>query len=123
MALPCRNRLVVERGGDAQFKQRPRNTGKAGPPVTVDVVVAITYFYFGQAPIDVDNMAKPILDALKGFIYQDDKQVTVLVSRKRDLGSDLPDAGQSALLMERLSAPGSFVHILVDDARNREVIV
>lgn len=96
---------------------------EAGSPVTVDVVVAITYFYHGRAAIDVDNMAKPILDALKGFVYRDDDQVSALVSRKRNRSNDLPHSDWSDVLMERLSAPGSFVHILVDDAKDREVTV
>ena len=48
------------------------------------ITVEITHFFEG-APADVDNMVKPILDAMKGFVYADDCQVTDLVSRRRPL--------------------------------------
>ena len=37
----------------------------AGPPFAGEVMVTITYFFKGEA-LDVDNMPKPILDALNG---------------------------------------------------------
>ena len=48
----------------------------------------ITYFYEGVA-LDVDNIPKPILDALKGLVYSDDTEVADLLCRKRDLNGDL----------------------------------
>lgn len=46
--------------------------------------VAVTVFYFPTAPMtgDVDNIVKPILDALKGHAYIDDKLVERVVSQK-----------------------------------------
>ena len=60
----------------------------AGP-----VAVTITYFY-NTTPLDVDNIPKPILDGLKGMVYQDDDQVFDMLCRKRDLNdSALTDSG------------------------------
>jgi crossover junction endodeoxyribonuclease RusA len=39
--------------------------------------------------MDIDNLPKPILDALKGLVYLDDTQITDVVCRKRNLHSDL----------------------------------
>lgn len=36
-------------------------------------------------PADVDNIPKPILDAMKGLVYVDDGQITDLVTRRRPL--------------------------------------
>ena len=44
-------------------------------PFVGEVMVTITYLYEG-ASLDVDNMSKPILDALKGLVYSDDAQVS-----------------------------------------------
>ena len=60
----------------------------AAPPFAGEVMVVITYFFKGEA-LDVDNMPKPILDALKGMVYVDDDQITDLVCRKRDRDRDL----------------------------------
>ena len=43
--------------------------GVGGPPRAI--VETITYFFDGAA-LDVDNIPKPILDALKGVVYFDD---------------------------------------------------
>jgi hypothetical protein len=61
-----------------------------------------TYF-FGGASLDVDNMAKPILDALKGLVYSDDSQVTDLLCRKRDLKGDLRIQNPSPVLLASFS--------------------
>ena len=59
--------------------------------------VEITFFYDTRAG-DVDNIAKPILDGLKGVVLADDGQVMDIVVSKRpitafrfvDLAPDLP---------------------------------
>ena len=51
-------------------------------PVTHPIMVTITYF-FDDIPVDVDNIPKPILDALKGLAFRDDSQVYDLLCRKR----------------------------------------
>ena len=59
-------------------------------PFVGDVMVTITYLYNrGSIDIDVDNIPKPILDALKGLVYSDDSQVTDLLCRKRRYGVEI----------------------------------
>ena len=83
-------------------------------------MVTITYF-FEVASLDVDNIPKPILDALKGVVYSDDSEVTDLLCRKRDLNGDLRIPHPSALLLETLSRSEQFLHIIVVNAPNQEV--
>ena len=79
-----------------QWKERLQDAARQGwdaaPPVAEPVSVAITYF-FDHAQLDVDNIPKPILDALQGIVYVDDAQVFDLLCRKRDLNDvlDIPD--------------------------------
>lgn len=46
--------------------------------------VAVTIYFFPQAEmqVDIDNCAKPILDAMGRFVYIDDKQVERIVIQK-----------------------------------------
>ena len=92
----------------------------ADQPFAGEVMVTITYFYEG-ASLDVDNIPKPILDALKGLIYSDDSQVSDLLCRKRDLKGDLRIHNPSAMLLESLSTSERFLHIAVINAMNQEV--
>ena len=66
-------------------------------PVTVPVRLEITHFY-QPVELDVDNLAKPVVDALKGLIFLDDRQVTELLCRKRDLGRSLRVSNPSSVL-------------------------
>ncbi len=50
-------------------------------PVVLPVRVVISYYYTSDV-LDVDNIIKPILDALNGLVYQDDLQVVRVVSQK-----------------------------------------
>ena len=76
-------------------------------PFVGEVMVTITYLYEG-ASLDVDNISKPILDALKGLVYSDDAQVSDLLCRKRDLNGDLRIQNPSSVLMETLRHSDSF---------------
>lgn len=90
-------------------------------PVTGPVMLTITYFYDSES-MDVDNIPKPILDALKRLVYLDDKQVTDVLCRKRDLNRDFRVENPSALLAEGLDRRRQFLHIVVEDAPDQGVI-
>ena len=94
-------------------------------PVGDSVMVEITYFYEkGPPKIDVDNMSKPILDALEGVVYEDDVQVTDLLCQKRrleDIRVEIFSDMLSDMLLERLTQEGEFLFIVVQDAPDQEV--
>ena len=82
----------------------------------------ITYFY-EDASLDVDNIPKPILDALNGLVYSDDTEVSDLLCRKRDLNGDLRIQNPSSILLATLrDSEQQFLHITVDSALNQEVV-
>jgi crossover junction endodeoxyribonuclease RusA len=90
-------------------------------PVTGSIMLTITYFY-DSISMDVDNIAKPISDALKGLVYLDDEQVTDVLCRKRNLNSNLRLEKPSPILAEGLSRGSEFLYIVVEEAPNQEVI-
>ena len=80
----------------------------------------IIYFYQGETTLDVDNIAKSLLDGLKGVLFRDDQQVSELLVRKTRLSAGLPLSGASPYLLdaiERMSLSGSdFVYVRADPA-------
>ncbi len=70
----------------------------------------------------MDNIPKPILDALKGLVYVDDNQVTDLVCRKRYLNDEMEILTDLASLERALSSRIEFLHIVVEDAPQQEVV-
>ena len=99
--------------------ERLREEGGSGP-TDQDAGVLIIYFYQGEATIDVDNIAKSLLDGLKGVLFRDDRQVSELRVRKTAFGPALSLTGASLYLLgaiERMSQTGSdFVYVRVDPA-------
>ena len=91
-----------------------------GSATEQDVSVLIVYFYWGETSLDVDNIAKALLDGLTGIHYRSDRQVGQLIVRKSLLvaGSTLTGASPYLLeAVERMSRDRSdFVYIRVDPA-------
>ena len=87
-------------------------------------MLTITYFFDSDsAPIDVDNIPKPISDALNGLAYIDDGQLTDILCRKRDRNSsDLRIENSSPVLREAFSRDIHFLHVVVEEAPDQNVI-
>ena len=98
---------------------RQRLSEDAGP-TNQDLSVLIIYFYQGETFLDVDNIAKSLLDGLKGIIFRDDQQVSELVVRKSRFSAGFSLTGASPYLLdaiERMSQAGSdFVYVRADPA-------
>ena len=89
-------------------------------PHNGEVKVAITYF-FDRSSLDVDNVPKPILDALSGLVYSDDSQVADLLCRKRDLNAGLQLHNPSPDVLAMVGRSEQFLHVVVDGALSQEV--
>ena len=85
------------------------------------IMLTIIYFY-DTVEIDVDNILKPILDALKGLLYMDDNQITDILCRKRNFNSNLRIENPSSMLVDRFSRGKEFLYIVVEQAPDQEVI-
>ena len=83
-------------------------------------MVTITCYYSNRQ-FDLDNILKPILDAMNGLIYDDDGQITDLHCHKRDLSAPLELRNASSVLGEAHANSKPFVHIIVDHAPDQEV--
>ncbi|MEH2310474.1 MAG: RusA family crossover junction endodeoxyribonuclease [Nostoc sp.] len=85
------------------------------------VMLQITYFY-DSVQIDIDNIVKPIQDAIIGLAYVDDEQVSDLLVRKRNLSGNFRIEDMTSTLAEGLARGNEFLHIVVIDAPNQEVL-
>lgn len=86
------------------------------------IMLQITYFYDSVA-IDVDNIVKPIQDAIIGLAYIDDDQVTDVLVRKRNLSGNFKVENMTSTLAEGFSRGNEFLHILVIEAPDQEVLI
>ncbi len=81
----------------------------------------IIHFY-DERELDADNIPKPVIDALKELVFQDDAQVTDLVCRKRHIHNTFRVERTSDVLKENLDRRNEFVYIIVEEAPDQEVI-
>jgi len=82
-------------------------------------MLQITYFYDSVA-MDVDNIVKPIQDAMIGLAYVDDDQVTDVLVRKRNLSGSFTIQNMTSTLAEGFARRNEFLHIVVIDASDQE---
>ena len=90
-------------------------------PVTHPIMVTITYF-FDDTPVDVDNIPKPVLDALKGLVFRDDSQVYDLLCRKRDRADNLRFDRPPRNLIHALNNSRQVIHVKVAAIQSQEVV-
>lgn len=70
-------------------------------------------FYRDAVLGDVDNLTKPVLDALQGIVYGDDRQVSDVAAGRRDINGRFRIRHISRPLAEAFSNGEQFVHIRV----------
>src|SRR5688572_19407725 len=75
-------RLWQQRVTRAANEARP----EWSPPPFADLVLRVAYFYVYAPAADLDNVVKPLQDALKGVAFEDDVQVVDLIASMRRKG-------------------------------------
>jgi methionyl-tRNA formyltransferase len=79
--------------------------------------IAATLYYFPAAAMqgDIDNIVKPILDALAKHIYVDDTQVERVVVQKFEPDRVFPFTTPSSKLEEALNGPKPLLYVRLSD--------
>jgi crossover junction endodeoxyribonuclease RusA len=83
---------------------------KDTPPLTVAVELRIAH-YSEKRFADMDNLIKPIQDALQGLAYLDDSMVSDVTGNWRDINGRFPVRFMSLPLASAFSDGREFVHI------------
>jgi hypothetical protein len=90
------------------------------PPAGVRLRLTVV-FLCGRGPIDVDNVLKPIQDALTGWAYRNDVQVTDLDGHRRPLHEKLDFERLPPRLADAWRMREECVYIRGEEARSLEV--
>lgn len=77
--------------------------------------ISIVYLC-GDAPPDVDNIVKPILDALVGLIYKDEEQVADVESHRRYLSHGIDATSLPSLLQQGVLKGEECVYVKIEDS-------
>ncbi|MEO0396957.1 MAG: RusA family crossover junction endodeoxyribonuclease [Cyanobacteria bacterium P01_A01_bin.137] len=84
-----------------------------GTPLTEDGLRLTLIYLCDDAPADIDNVIKPIQDALIGIVFADDFQVTDVDSHRRFLSEEIDITRLPPLLLEAVNSSQECVYIRV----------
>src|SRR5437763_16461035 len=86
-------------------------------PLTGDLKAILINFYAGNRPsVDVDNMSKPILDAMQNLVYGDDRQIVQAEITHAKIGAAFSIVGVRPLIVNSIQSGNQFVYVRVEDA-------
>lgn len=108
------------------WKERIRSAARPLLPeghFASDAPVQVIIFYFSDTIVrfDVDNIVKPIFDAIKQFLIVDDRQVEKLVVQKFEPERLFSFTNPSEVLADAIEAQGPRMYLLVDASEPGEI--
>ena len=109
----------------AKSRKRWQESVQAAIPPQAELLAGvlrlrIDFFFNGSTDLDTDNIIKPIQDALQDHIYEDDRIVVDVCSRKVNLNKPPRLINASPALLFALSEPPSdFVLVRVAEAHSQ----
>lgn len=83
-------------------------------PLPCKLQIHVTCYHDSAPPLDVDNMLKPIQDALISIVYVDDNQLTDIHGYLRDVNGQYEVRGMTPAQADGFVANQPFVHIRVE---------
>jgi len=103
-----------------EWKQRVKsasNTAIPNPHFASDESMAVTLYYLPSEPMqgDIDNIVKPILDALCQHIYHDDNQVERVVIQKFEPGNVFSFTQPTATFVQALGGSKPVLYVRVSN--------
>lgn len=88
-------------------------------PLTIELKAVIVNFYAGNEPsLDTDNMSKPILDAMQGIAYINDRQIVQAEFTHARLSGAYQIGGVRLLIVNGLQTQAQFVYVRIEDPVN-----
>jgi Holliday junction resolvase RusA-like endonuclease len=104
----------------ATWREQVRNASTAvipQPHFASNRPIAVTLYYLLDQPMpgDLDNIVKPILDALSRHIYLDDSQIERIVVQKFKPNVELAFKNASSVLSVALAARRPVLYVRLSD--------
>lgn len=87
-----------------------------GTPLRGKLKAVIINFHTGDKPsLDLDNMSKPILDAMQQIVYADDRQIRQVELTYVRIDAPFVFVGASKLIVATVQAGNEFVYVRIED--------
>jgi crossover junction endodeoxyribonuclease RusA len=97
---------------DAEARKRWTNS-----VLSSNLKVILINFHVGNKPsVDIDNMSKPIFDAMQGIVYEDDRQIRQAEISYVPINVPLVFVDASMIVVMAVQAGNQFVYVRIEDA-------
>ena len=94
-----------------------------GTPIATQGLRLMLVYLCNDFPADIDNIIKPIQDALVGVIYADDSLISDVDSHRRFLSDAIDLTNLPPLLVEGVTLGEECIYVRVSLADNLEVYI
>ena len=102
--------------------ERARSAIEAPRVLATEPVALRLLYLYDDIVLDVDNILKPILDALIGVLLEDDSAITDVEIRRRWRRASFTYNAISPIFAAGLSLDREFVHVVLSDAPAQDVL-
>jgi Holliday junction resolvase RusA-like endonuclease len=86
------------------------------PPLTGKLKAILINFHTGDKPsLDLDNMSKPVHDAMNKLVYDDDRQIRQAEISHVKIDSPMVFAGVSKVLAGAIQKGQQFLYVRIED--------
>jgi crossover junction endodeoxyribonuclease RusA len=102
---------------------RARIEWSSGTPIVTPGLRLMLVYLCDDSPADIDNIIKPIQDALIGVVYADDSLVSDVDSHRRFLSDAIDITNLPPLLVEGVTLGEECIYIRVSLAENLETYI
>ena len=88
----------------------------ANPVLGTKLKAVVINFHDTDKPsLDLDNMSKPIFDAMNNLVYDDDRQLRQVELVHQRIDAPMVIVGASKILVDAVQAGQQFAYVRVDD--------
>lgn len=88
------------------------------PPVSLSWLRFTIVYLCDESPADIDNIIKPIQDALVGLVFEDDFLVSDVDSHRRSLDEPIDVTDLPPLLQRGVAVGNECVYVRISDAQD-----
>lgn len=90
--------------------------------LATDPVALRLFYFYDEAALDIDNILKPIQDALIGVLFEDDSVITDVEIRRRWRRTTFTLNAVSPILAAGLALGKEFVYVALSNAPAQDVL-
>jgi hypothetical protein len=119
ISAQTKNRGLLKRWRDQVHEAAAEKWPSGDAPLTCPLKLEIKYFYERWSG-DVDNIIKPVQDALIGVVYIDDRCVTDSSALKRNLNGSFRVKGVPLALVQGFSRGVDFIYVRISEPKLQE---